>query len=192
MASGLISSYFKQLMEPSTSKTASATSLAARDAVLAQGTLKFIHADVFFRHVSGDHFAVVHQQAGLTLNEFSKAAIAARKLRHQIIQHQQGRGSHYAAQQRGVWTGHGVLHCVADQQQESEVEGGHLTHFPFAAQANPHQDDGVNHRRPQRNLAEYVPAGKHAELFAGGHGSGCVLGCAEIASGLLLVHRPHH
>jgi hypothetical protein len=51
--------------------------MKTRDAMLAQCALQLVHADVFSGHVRGDDFAIVHQQAGLTLNEFSEATIAA-------------------------------------------------------------------------------------------------------------------
>jgi hypothetical protein len=50
-AVGLISSYFRQLIEP-----------------LPQGLQQLVHADVLPRHVGGDDLAIVHQQTGLTLN----------------------------------------------------------------------------------------------------------------------------
>ena len=53
------------------------------DAMLAQRALQLIHADVLFRHVGFDDLAVVDQQAGLALNKFSEATIAAQKLRRQ-------------------------------------------------------------------------------------------------------------
>jgi hypothetical protein len=57
--------------------------------------------------------------------------------------------------------GHRILHGIAQQNQENEIEGGHLSDFPFAAEADSQQHDGVNHRRARDDSHENVKPGKH-------------------------------
>ena len=63
-------------------------------------------------------------------------------------------------QERGIRSSHRVLHCVADEQQKSEIEGRHLPDFAFTTQANAQEHDAVNDRRAQRNLQQDTPARK--------------------------------
>ena len=105
-----------------------------------------------------DDGAIVDEQAGLALDKLSEAAIDARKFSDKIVQHQQRSRRHYAAHERSVRTRHGVLHCVAEQQKEGEIEGRHLPHFALAAQANAREDDDVDRCRPQQNFEDHMRA----------------------------------
>ncbi len=127
-----------------------------RDAMFAQGALQFVHADVFPGHVWFDGFSVVNQQTRFTLHDAPKSAIDAGESSDHVVQEQESRGRDYAANQRRVRPGHGILHGVRKQQQEREIEGRHLPDFALAAQPHPDEDDEVDDPRTQRNLQPHV------------------------------------
>ena len=145
-------------------------------AVLAQRTFEFVHADVLLGHVGSDDLPIVNQQTGLALDKFPEAAVPSGNLGDEIVHHQQGgRGDNSSGQGR-VWTGHCILHGIANQQQQGEVEGRHLPYFPLSAEANPRQDDDVNHRGAGKNLEQNVGAGDHSAYSPAVTGTGAFLG----------------
>ena len=126
----------------------------------------------------GDDLSVVNQQAGLTLDQLAETAVDARKIGDEVVQQQQGSGGNDPSEQGRVRPGHGVLHGVADKEEQGEVKGRHLPDLALAAQPHAQQDDGVDDRRPQGNFDQNMPAGKHRGIIrppspARAHSSGC-------------------
>ena len=136
------------------------------DAMLAQSSLQFIHADVFFRHMGQDQLPVVNEQAGLALNELAKATIAAGEFGDEIVHQQQRQRCHNSASERSVGAGHGVLHRIAKKQQEGQIERSHLANFAFAAEANPDQDNQVDGEGAKKNFAENMDVGRKHRTVA--------------------------
>ena len=99
-----------------------------------------------------DDLAVVHEQAGLSLDVFSETAVAAGKFGDQIIQDQQRGGGDGASGERRVGAGHGVLHGVRKQQEQREIEGSHLADFPLAADADSDQHEEVDDSGAERDF----------------------------------------
>ena len=75
-----------------------------------------------------------------------------------------------------IRTGHRVLHGVAQQQEQSQIEGRHLPHFALAAEPYAQQDDGINHRRPQRDADQNMTARIHAFYWVAVIGVGAPFG----------------
>lgn len=146
------------------------------DSVLSESTMQLIHGDVFSSHVESDDFAIVDQQAWLALNQFAEIAIPARDLCHQIVHHQQGSGGDDSAEDRRIRTGHRVLYCITEQQEQSQIKGSHLTDFTLAAQPHTQQDNGVDRRRPQRDLDQNVSARIHPLYWFAVTGVGAFFG----------------
>src|SRR5437762_8225010 len=90
--------------------------------MLPHGPLQLIHADVLFGHVRADDLSVVNQQARLTLDKLAEAPIGAGEFCDNIIENQQCARGDNTAYQRSVRAGHGVLHCIADEQQQRSEE----------------------------------------------------------------------
>lgn len=128
--------------------------------MLTERALQFVHADVLFGHVRFDYFAVVHQEAGLALNIFSEAAIHARNLSYQVVQDEQRGGGDHASGERGVGTGHGVLHGVRKQEQQREIERSHLADLALAADADSDQHEKVDYSSAERDLEKRVRVGR--------------------------------
>jgi hypothetical protein len=132
--------------------------------VLAERALEFVHADVLLGHVRLDDLAVMHEETGLSLDVFSKTTVATGKLGDQIIKDQQSRGGDGATGERGVGAGHGVLHRVRNQQEQREIEGGHLADFTLAADADSDKHEEVDDSGAERDLEERVQVcGQHGK-----------------------------
>ena len=65
LASGFISWYFIQLMDPSNFQHCQCHVTDVGNAVLAQCAMEFVHADMLPGHVRFDSLSVVNQKAGL-------------------------------------------------------------------------------------------------------------------------------
>src|SRR5947209_12543594 len=57
----------------------------AVDAVLSQGALEFVHADVFFSHVWSYDLPVMDQKAGLAFDDFAKAPVDSGELGYPVV-----------------------------------------------------------------------------------------------------------
>jgi len=58
-------------------------------------------------------------------------------------------------------SGHGILHGVAQQQQQRQIKRGHLADFAFSRQPDPQQHEHVNDRGAQGDLQQRVPTREH-------------------------------
>src|SRR5437762_4455057 len=97
----------------------------------------------------------------LTLDKLAEAPIGTREFRDNIIENQQCACSDNTAYQRSVRAGHGVLHCIADEQQQGEIERRHLADFAFPADAHADQHYAINDCRARRDFDQNMSAGKH-------------------------------
>jgi hypothetical protein len=147
------------------------------NAVLANGAIQLVHADVLSGHVRCDDLPIVNQQAGFALNDAPKRTIGARKSTHQVIQQQQRGCRDNTANQRRVRTRHRILHRVGKQEKKREVERGHLPDLALAAEANADQHDKVNDSRAQRDLERNTRArGEQHSVQLAVTGTGALFG----------------
>jgi hypothetical protein len=127
------------------------------DAVLAQGALQFVRADMLSRHVRFDSLSIMNQKTRLALNDVAKGAIGAGKSPNKVIQHQQSGSCDNAADQRSIRTSHRILYGIGKKEKQSQVERSHLPHFAFTTEAYADQYDKIDHARAQRDLQHSMP-----------------------------------
>src|SRR5213594_3682237 len=77
-----------------------------------------------------------------------------------------------ATRETRVGSHHGVLDRVRDDEQQHEVEGGHLAQLARAGEPQPDEQRQVDDGRPDRNVEQGVPRGGHFPAGSGTFGSG--------------------
>ncbi len=128
-----------------------------RDAMFTQGTLQFVHADMLSRHVRLNRLSIVNKKARFTLNYAPEAATGAGESTYHLVQQQQRGSRRNATNERGVRSGHGVLHGIGKQKQQCKIERCHLPDLALAAETHANQHDEVNDAGPQSDLRQDVP-----------------------------------
>ena len=83
------------------------------------------------------------------------------------VDQKQGCRSDDAARERRVWAGHGVLDGVGQQQEQRQVERGHLSCLALPNQAESAKDDGIYHRRSKRDLEKRPAVVPHVSFAVG-------------------------
>ena len=137
------------------------------DAVLAKAFLNVIHGNVFAAHGSLNDNAIVNENSGVAFEKLANLSVAASEFGDPIVEDEKGDGSGGASEQGGIRSGHGVLDGVAEKQEKGQVEGRHLPHFPFTAQAHADEYDAVHGERAQSDLQQDRKAWKNDWVHCG-------------------------
>src|SRR5512132_3916609 len=116
--------------------------------------MKLGHAEPLPGEVLPADLAVPDQDRGRVLDDPPEPLRAERHPRHQSVHDEDGRGAQEAAAQRVVISDERVLHDVADDEEDDQVEGRHLPDLALSNEAERRQQEDVDDDRPDDLLDE--------------------------------------
>ncbi len=99
---------------------------------------------------------VSNEEHRLTFNTFSQRREAPFKKTEPARQDQDGGCCNEAASERGVWTNHGVLHRVRNDQDQHQVHATQLRRFSAANQAEAKEQEEVDHNSSEDDVERKI------------------------------------
>ena len=111
------------------------------------------------------HGAVIDEHDPLAREPLGDAAaVPAHAIDDRVPADQDARGDE-PAREAGVGADHGVLDRVGDDQQQHQVEGGHLAELPRPGEAETEQQGEVNDGGAEGDVEEHGDRDRHAKLL---------------------------
>src|SRR5664279_2369657 len=83
------------------------------------------------------------------------------KFRSTIVDDKEGCGGNDTTHDRGVRSGHCILHCIGDQEDHDEIERREFSHLALSCHAQASQNQDVDDGCPKHNLPEIGCQCKH-------------------------------
>src|SRR5947209_7663527 len=135
------------------------------DPVLSHGHLEVLLGEPLPAHGSDQRMAVLDHHRGLALEEPAEERSGEAEDRQPPVEEQQNAGGDESSLEGDVGPDHGVLHRVRDEEDQHEVEHGHLPQLALAQQAEPDQQAHIDERGADHDLPQRRAEMKHQSLL---------------------------
>lgn len=122
----------------------------------AQGRVELVMGDLLAFHYVGIKFAVVNEDLRAAFDETFDGFAAVGEAANERVGENEGGGGNDPAGNRVVAAVHGVLDCVAQNQQQDQIKGSQLAYLALTRQTQQNEEENVNDEAAQNEF----PPGK--------------------------------
>ena len=132
-----------------------------REAVFTNRLLQFLDVDLFVVKLPQVDHTPGNEHCGLSLHDASQHRNPLLQGADRGVDGQQHGGGKEPSHERRIRPNHGVLNGIGNQEDDDQVERGHLADLTLACKAQSSHQRGVHDRRPHNDLPPVGPEVEH-------------------------------